>query len=115
MIIAPTQNIVGIYRGSVCIPIVACLGIIDPLSGELKFRSVPKETIAIISLCIAYLFYFLSVGFLQLPWWLAIILGPISVICEQYSLEWLDDNGAMILGPLLVSLLFAPFYDSRFY
>ena len=80
MIMCPTSRLDGVYRGRVCIPIVITLALVDPISGELKFRGFIQFFIAFFSLLLALLIHFLSVAFLGTPWWLAFILAPCRAV-----------------------------------
>ena len=98
-------------------------GIGDPLLGELKHRVRSKKMkawqmyfIANFVLMVIWILCFLWCG---TPWWLAIIIPPIAIIAEKPSIPHIDDNGLMLLVPLLFTLIFEPWFkrecDQIFY
>ena len=47
--------------------------------------------------------------FLGTPYWMAILMGPVTMAAELPKLKWIDDNATMLLIPAAVVLILAPF------
>lgn len=109
--------------GQIAIPIIWTLGFGDPLLGELKrlvrAKRISKWTMYAITesaLVIVWICCFLWCG---TPWFLAVVMPPISIIAEKPSIPHIDDNGLMLLVPLLFTLILEPWFavhcDQIFY
>ena len=109
--------------GQVAIPIIWSLGFGDPLLGELKglvrgnkMSPWMMYLIAECALLIIWICCFLWCG---TPWFLAVIMPPIAIMAERPSIPHIDDNGLMLLVPLLFSLILEPWFprhcDQIFY
>ena len=103
--------------GQIAIPIIWCLGIGDPLLGELKrfvrndeMKAYQMYLIADVILTIIWILCFLWCG---TPWWLALMIPPFAIIAEKPSIPHIDDNGLMLLVPLLITLIFEPWFKKE--
>eukprot|EP00484_Ammonia_sp_Unknown_P027424 CAMPEP_0197030610 /NCGR_PEP_ID=MMETSP1384-20130603/9815_1 /TAXON_ID=29189 /ORGANISM="Ammonia sp." /LENGTH=303 /DNA_ID=CAMNT_0042459995 /DNA_START=60 /DNA_END=968 /DNA_ORIENTATION=- len=98
--------------GQIAIPIVWSLGIGDPLLGELKKYARAGQiawwTMYVIADVVLTVIWVLCTLWCGTPWWLAIVIPPIAIIAEKPSLPHIDDNGLMLLIPLLFTLLLEP-------
>ena len=90
-------------------PLILSLSLGDPLLGELRRKGVSTQTvvwagtvgIAIIWAACAY--------WVDTPWILVLLMGPICVAAEWPRLRYIDDNATMLLIPLAVVLIIDPF------
>lgn len=83
------------------IPIVAGCALGDPVLGELRGR-VPTGVVAILGMLVVALLWWLCGIWMPIPWWLPLILSPVTVMAEWPNLRWCDDNAMMMLIPLAV-------------
>lgn len=90
---------------SYSIPIVAACAFADPIMGELKSLSVKGIWIAIVGILTITIIWLISHFLYNTPWWLALLMGPITVASEWPSWPWIDDNFLMQMVPLILVLL----------
>jgi hypothetical protein len=92
------------------LPIVWSLGFGDPLIGELKRLGFDAKQRSVIACAVLICVYVISALWCGTAWWLAIIIPPIAIAAEYPSLKVIDDNGMMLLVPLLVTLVLEPWF-----
>merc|ERR1712204_99505 len=97
--------------GQISIPLIWTLGFGDPLLGELKKlvrdgRIIKSKWIMwCIVYCVLFVVWMLCWLWCGTPWYLAIIIPPIAIMAEAPSIPHIDDNGLMLLVPLVFTLL----------
>ncbi len=82
------------------IPIVAGCAVGDPLLGELRVYYSAVYAAVITAVVIALIWWLCSI-WMFIPWWLPILMGPLTVTVERPNLWWIDDNALMMWVPLL--------------
>lgn len=82
--------------------IITSYALVDPLLGELRAKKLPIYWIIFAGMTTVTLVWLFSSLFFNLAWWLAPIMGIITVAAEWPSLRWIDDNAMLQLIPLLV-------------
>lgn len=101
--------------GQIGIPIIWTLGIGDPLLGELKkfarTNVMTWRTVYLIAWAVLVIVWILCWLWCDTPWWLIIIMPPISIAAEKPSIPHIDDNGLMLLIPLLLSILLESWFS----
>lgn len=93
------------------------MGFGDPLLGELKKyvrgNRMPAYVMYIIVDVFLTLLWILCFLWLGTPFWLAIIIPPIAILAEKPSIQDIDDNGLMLLVPLLITVLLEPWFSRK--
>jgi len=102
----------GVFQHRIWIggPILWSMGIVDPLIGELKSRrfSLKDRSLVGCLLCAA-IFASCTLTGLGTPWWFCLVYPPIIVFAEfAGSVVRIDDNGLMLIVPLLMTYVFLP-------
>ena len=96
---------IGVMGAAFGAPLVLGLTFGDPVMGEVRRAGKDPKFVAIGGLITVYAVWLLSWNCLDTPLLFAILIPPIQVASEWPRLRWIDDNGTMILIPLLVILL----------
>ena len=77
----------------------------DPVMGEARRADKDSKIVFISGLIVVYLAWLFSWNIIGTPLLFALIIPPIQVASEWPRLRWIDDNGTMVLFPLLVVIL----------
>ena len=80
--------------------IVATCAFVDPLLGEMRSHQCGALMTIFSGLFVALLIWLGCAWFYHFPLRYAVILAPISVIVENPTWRWIDDNALMLLVPL---------------
>jgi len=97
--------LIGVMGAALGAPLVLGLAFGDPVMGEVRRAGKDPKFVAIGGLITVYAVWLVSWNCLDTPLLFAILIPPIQVASEWPRLRWIDDNGTMILIPLLVILL----------
>lgn len=106
LVLLPHIGVMGAAFGA---PLVLGLAFGDPVMGEIRRAGKEPKFVAIGGLITVYIVWILSWKCLGTPLLFAILIPPIQVAAEWPRLRWIDDNGTMVLIPLLVILLLTAF------
>ena len=107
LLLAPKGGINSAYIG---IPIIFSLSFIDPYLGEVRRLNYSTNFVIFSGIVLSWLIWFGSWFYLETPWWIALIMGPITIASEWPRFRWIDDNATMVLIPLGAALIMSPFY-----
>jgi hypothetical protein len=102
LILSPLAGVMGAAFG---LPLIFGLAFGDPVMGEARRAGKEPRMVFIAGLFTVYVVWLCSWNFLETPLLFALIIPPIQVASEWPRLRWIDDNGAMVLIPLVVVLL----------
>jgi len=102
----------GVFQHRIWIggPILWSMGIVDPFLGELKNRrfSLMDRSLLGCLLC-SSIFVACTLKGLGTPWWFSLVYPPIIVFSEfAGGCVRIDDNGLMLIVPLLMTYVFLP-------
>jgi len=100
---------IDVHEGWLTIPIVLCLTFGDPAMGEARRKGLDDRTVFAIGTIVCGVIWLGCGYFFGTPYWMAILMGPVTTAAEWPKLRWIDDNGTMVLIPLAVTILLAPF------
>lgn len=90
-------------------PIIWCLGAVDPLIGELKHKSWGLFSRSVLGAIVALIIFIVSCYTVHTPWWFCLIYPEMIVLAEYAgAILRVDDNGLMLLLPLLMTYVFLP-------
>lgn len=102
----------GVFQHRIWIggPILWSMGIVDPFIGELKRWGFSLKDRSLIGcLLCATIFAVCTLIGLGTPWWFCLVYPPIIVFAEfAGSVVRIDDNGLMLIVPLLMTYVFLP-------
>ena len=99
----------GNHEGWLAIPIVLSLTFGDPAIGEARRMGYDSRTVFAIGTIVCGLTWLGCSFFLGTPYWMAILMAPLTTAAEWPKLRWIDDNATMVLIPLAITILLAPF------
>lgn len=99
----------GAHAGWLTIPIILSLTFGDPAMGEARRYKFDNKSVFLIGSSVCALTWILCGYFFGTPYWLALIMGPLTAASEWPKLKWIDDNATMVLLPLAAVLMFSPF------
>jgi len=106
------QGDLGVFRHRIWIggPILWSMAIIDPLIGELKSLGFSLKDRSLVGcLFCAIIFATCTIVGLETPWWFCLVYPPIIVFAEfAGGVVRIDDNGLMLIVPLLMTYIFLP-------
>ena len=77
--------------------------------GEARRMGLDNRSVYAIGTVICGLTWLLCGYFFGTPYWMALLMGPLTMVAELPKLKWIDDNAPMVLIPLGAVLLIAPF------
>ncbi len=97
--------LVGVKGAALGYPLILGLAIGDPVMGEARRADKDSKIVFISGLIVVYLAWLFSWNIIGTPLLFALIIPPIQVASEWPRLRWIDDNGTMVLFPLLVVIL----------
>jgi len=102
----------GIFKHRIWIggPLLWSMGIVDPFIGELKRKGFSLNFRSLIGcMMCATIFIVSTLNGLGTPWWFSLVYPPIIVFAEfAGGLVRIDDNGLMLIVPLLMTYVFLP-------
>ena len=107
--LSPWEGSGDIHAGWLATPIILSLTFGDPAMGEARRKGFDNRTVYAIGTIICGLIWLACGYFLGTPYWMAVLMGPLTMVAELPKLKWIDDNATMILIPLATVLLIAPF------
>jgi hypothetical protein len=102
LILSPLAGVMGAALG---LPLIFGLAFGDPVMGETRRADKEPRVVFIAGLFTVYVVWLCSWSMLDTPLLFALIIPPIQVASEWPRLRWIDDNGTMVLIPLVVVLL----------
>ena len=97
------------HPGWLTIPIILSLSFGDPLMGEARRKGLDKRAVYAVGTLACGLTWLACGYFFETPYWMALLMGPLTMVAELPKLKWIDDNATMVLIPLAAVLLIAPF------
>ena len=95
----------GVMGAALGMPLVLGLAFGDPVMGEIRRAGKEPKLVAIGGLITVYTAWLISWNCLDTPLLFAILIPPIQVASEWPRLRWIDDNGTMVLIPLIIILI----------
>ena len=98
-----------VHEGWLTIPIVLSLTFGDPAMGEARRKGLDNRSVFVIGSLVCGVTWLGCGYYLGTPYWMAILMGPLTTAAEWPKLRWIDDNATMVLIPLAVTILLAPF------
>ncbi len=102
LLFAPELGVAGAAIGT---PLIASLAFGDPAMGESRRRDFSSEQVIGIGVVTCTLSWVVCHFMLGTPLLLCIVMGPLCAFSELPRLRWIDDNGTMVLFPLILVLL----------
>lgn len=100
-VMAPTEEYIW--------PLILSLSLGDPFLGEMRRLGHGARNVVIFSTVFIFLIWVGCWYFVNTPFWLAFLFGPLCVASEWPRLRYIDDNATMVLIPLGMILLLDPF------
>ena len=107
--LSPWEGSGDTHAGWLTVPIILSLTFGDPAMGEARRMGVDNKSVYAIGTIICGLIWLGCGYFLGTPYWMAILMGPLTMTAELPKLKWIDDNATMLLIPAAVVLILAPF------
>ncbi len=107
--LSPWEGSGDAHAGWLTIPIILSLTFGDPAMGEARRMGMDNRSVYAIGTIICGLIWVACGYFLGTPYWMAILMGPLTMAAELPKLKWIDDNATMLLIPLATVLMIAPF------
>ena len=107
--LSPWEGSGDTHAGWLTVPIILSLTFGDPAMGEARRMGVDNKSVYAIGTIICGLIWLGCGYFLGTPYWMAILMGPLTMAAELPKLKWIDDNATMLLIPAAVVLILAPF------
>ena len=99
----------GTHAGWLAIPIILALTFGDPAMGEARRMGLDSRSVFAIGTIVCAMTWLACGYFFGTPYWMALLMGPLTTAAEWPKLKWIDDNATMVLIPLASVLLLAPF------
>ena len=103
--VGPTDT----HPGWLTIPIILALSFGDPSMGEARRMGLDNRAVYAVGTVVCTLTWLGCGYFFGTPYWLALLMGPLTMVSELPKLKWIDDNATMVLLPLAAILFIAPF------
>ena len=88
--------------------LILAMTLTDPLMGEARLWQLPPSIVVLTGLLASFLVWGGCALWLGAPWWLSLIMPPLTVAAEWRKFNWIDDNAMMLLLPLSCTLLLSP-------
>ena len=107
--LSPWEGSGNTHAGWLTIPIILSLALGDPSMGEARRMGLDNRTVYAIGTIVCGLIWLACGYFFGTPYWMALLMGPLTMAAELPKLKWIDDNATMLLIPLATVLLIAPF------
>ena len=99
----------GAHPGWLTIPIILALSFGDPLMGEARRMGLENRAVYAIGAISCGLIWLACGYFFGTPYWMALLMGPLTMAAELPKLKWIDDNATMVLIPLASVFILSPF------
>ncbi len=90
-------------------PLILSLSLGDPLLGEMRRKDFSVSSVIWAGTLGVGLIWAACAFWVDTPWPLVALMGPICVAAEWPRLRYIDDNATMLLIPLAVVLILEPF------
>ncbi len=90
-------------------PLILSLSLGDPLLGEMRRKDFSVSSVIWAGTLGVGLIWAACAFWVDTPWLLVALMGPICVAAEWPRLRYIDDNATMLLIPLAVVLILEPF------
>ena len=90
-------------------PLILSLYLGDPLLGEMRRKDFSVSTVIWAGTLAIAMIWACCAVWVETPWLLVVLMGPICVAAEWPRLRYIDDNATMLLIPLAVVLILEPF------
>jgi hypothetical protein len=107
--LSPWEGSGDTHAGWLTIPIILSLTFGDPAMGEARRMGMDNRMVYAIGTFICGLIWLGCGYFLGTPYWMALLMGPLTMAAELPKLKWIDDNATMLLIPVAAVLMIAPF------
>ncbi len=108
-LVLPEQDYSGIKSGLYGIPLIFGLTFVDPIMGEIKRKKKDIKLAINVGLVCSYFIWIGCTIWLGTPFFVSIILAPLTVLGEIPQVKYIDDNATMILFPLSALMILLPF------
>ena len=99
----------GVHDGWLIVPLILCLVFGDPAMGEARRAGMEAKQVFAVGTVLCTIIWLACWHFFGTPWYLALLMGPLTTAAEWPKLKWIDDNATMTLIPLATILLLVPF------
>tara|TARA_B110001454_G_scaffold139585_1_gene129649 strand:- start:1193 stop:1834 length:642 start_codon:yes stop_codon:yes gene_type:complete len=107
--LSPWEGSGDTHAGWLTIPIILSLTFGDPAMGEARRMGLDDRMVYAIGTIICGLIWLGCGYFLGTPYWMALLMGPLTMAAELPKLKWIDDNATMLLIPVAAVLMIVPF------
>ena len=107
--LSPWVGSEGVHAGWLIIPIILALTFGDPAMGEARRMGLDARSVFAIGTIVCGITWLACGYFFGTPYWMALLMGPLTTAAEWPKLKWIDDNATMVLIPLASVLMLAPF------
>ena len=107
--LSPWEGSGDTHAGWLTIPIILSLTFGDPAMGEARRMGLDNRMVYAIGTIICGLIWLGCGYFLGTPYWMALLMGPLTMAAELPKLKWIDDNATMLLIPVAAVLMIVPF------
>jgi hypothetical protein len=104
LLLAPELGVMGAALGA---PLIWGLTFGDPAMGEARRAGWEPRMVFGAGLVVVSLVWLSAWYFLSTPLLFALLIAPIQVASEWPRLRWIDDNGTMVLFPLVAVFVLA--------
>ena len=95
----------GLKGAAIGLPLICGLAFGDPAMGEARRAGWEPKKVFFGGLLTVSLVWMLSWYFLATPLILVLLVAPLQVASEWPRLRWIDDNGTMVLFPLIAIVI----------
>lgn len=102
LLISPEFGLKGAAFGA---PLILGLAFGDPAMGEARRAGWEPKKVFSAGLITVSLVWLLAWHFLSTPLLMVLLVAPLQVASEWPRLRWIDDNGTMVLFPLLAVIV----------
>lgn len=109
MIVLEPHHPQGVAHGWLGYPLIASLAFGDPALGEMRRAGMQAKHVALGGTAVVFAVWICCWYLVGTPLWLCFIMPPLTVAAEWPKLKWIDDNGTMLLIPLVATILLLPF------
>jgi Ni,Fe-hydrogenase I cytochrome b subunit len=107
--LSPWEGTGGQQAGWLAYPIIFSLAFGDPSMGEARRKGMGDQAVYTIGTIVCVIVWLACGYFFGTPYWMALLMGPLTMVAELPKLRWIDDNATMILIPLAAVLFIVPF------
>jgi len=107
--LSPWSGSADQHAGWLVYPIIFSLAFGDPSMGEARRKGLDNRAVYAIGTFVCMMCWLVSGYLFGTPYWMALYMGPLTMVSELPKLRWIDDNATMILIPLATVILTVPF------